>query len=150
MGVETMPPEARAVAMSEARAGAWSSVAPIVMKSPVERGMAQPRPRADEARAVDARPLARSTPIGADSRASYDDRAAPAARSAETGTRGGSSHARGPAGAEAKGGGTTVEVSIGRIEVRVAPQLRAAPPSPAAPARPAVDLGEYLRRRGQG
>lgn len=43
---------------------------------------------------------------------------------------------------------TTVEVSIGRIEVRLPPAPRAQPAAaPAAQRRPAVGLGEYLRAR---
>jgi hypothetical protein len=46
---------------------------------------------------------------------------------------------------------TTVEVSIGRIEVRLPPRTRsAAEPAPAAPRRPAVGLDEYLRARDGG
>jgi hypothetical protein len=152
MVVEVVLPGAPPVVTREAGAGAWSTVAPITRGSPVEQRLSEPRPRVDDAGAMDMRPLARSVRAASDSRGFRDERAAPATRSLEADARGRSSRAHGPvpAAAEAKGVGTTVEVSIGRIEVRVAPRLRAEPSSVATPARPAVDLGEYLRRREQG
>ncbi|WP_438001714.1 hypothetical protein WMF26_20455 [Sorangium sp. So ce185] len=148
IAVEAPPPGAT----GEPGAGTWSSVAPIDAEALLDRRPAARRTRAGRAWSADGRPLARPAPWAGE-RGPDGERATPGARTGDgeaPGAHGRPSPPPGPPAAEASGAGPTVEVSIGRIEVRVAPAPRAAPRSAAAPPRPVVDLGEYLRRREQG
>lgn len=114
---EVVPPAPQTV--PGARSGLFSPFPPLVPKPPASPGSA------DEPRMPAAAPL--ESPQDAHRTRSTAPTAPPAAQAEPV-----------------AGAPVTVEVHIGRIEVRAAP-----PPAPrrAVTARPAISLDDYLRRR---